>query len=120
MAPSMMACSKMERNGAKAPISGPTSRFIQATGLTTISKEKVSTDGQMEGFTMDNGKRISFMERAFTPGPMVENTKANIRMIRSTVLVPITGLMAKLMKVNGLAASNTEKPDLPTQREGAS
>lgn len=69
---------------------------------------------------MDNGKRISFMERAFTPGPMAESMKENIRMIRNTVSVPITGLMVKLMRVNGLAASNMEKPDLPTQRVGAS
>lgn len=120
MAPSMMACSKMERNGARARTSGPTNRFTLATGWTTILKERASTDGQMEGFTMDNGKRISFMERASTPGPMAENMKASIRMIRNTVSVPITGLTAKLMKVNGLAASNTEKPDSPTQRVGAS
>lgn len=120
MAPSMMACSKMERNGARARTSGPTNRFTLATGWTTILKERASTDGQMEGFTMDNGKRISFMERASTPGPMEENMKASIRMIRNTVSVPITGLTAKLMKVNGLAASNTEKPDSPTQRVGAS
>jgi len=69
---------------------------------------------------MDNGKRISFMERESTPGPMAGNMKVNIRMIRNTGSVPITGQTAKLMKVNGLAASNTEKPDLPTQRVGAS
>lgn len=55
----------------------------------------------MEGFTMDNGKRISFMERAFTPGPTAENMKVNIRMIRSMVSARIIGLMAKHTRANG-------------------
>lgn len=117
---STMECSKMERSGAKEHTSGPTSRSTLVTGSTTTSKEKESTDGPMEGSTMDNGKKTNFTAKASTPGPTEENMKENTRMTRSMDLGPITGQTARHTKASGSTASSTEKPDSPTQREGAS
>tara|TARA_B110000305_G_scaffold173380_1_gene191617 strand:+ start:586 stop:1074 length:489 start_codon:yes stop_codon:yes gene_type:complete len=109
MDPSMMACSKMVKNGVKAPINGRMSLYIQVTGLIIISKEKANTDGLMVGSTTDSGKKINCMVKAFTRGLTVGSMRENTKMIKSMAMEHITGRMVRHTKVSGSMESSMER-----------
>jgi len=117
---STMECLRMVKSGGKAPINGLTNQFIPETGLTTTSKEKVSTNGLMAEFTTASGKRINFMVRESILGRTAEDMKENTKMIKNTEWAHTTGPMAKLTKDSGLMESNTEKQDSLILRDEAS
>lgn len=119
MAPSTMACSRMERSGVKEHINGLMILFTLAIGLTITSKEKVSIDGPTAEFTMDSGKRISSMAKVFTLGPMAVSMKESIKMIRNMEWARIIGQTAKLTKASGSMVSSTARPDSPIRKAGA-
>ena len=68
----------MERNGDKEPISGLMTLSTSVIGSIIILKGKVNTDGPTAEFTMDNGKKISYMEKVFIIGQTEENMKESI------------------------------------------
>jgi hypothetical protein len=61
-----------------------------------------NTVGLMEENMLDNGIKIKCMDVEFINGTMVENTKDNINLIRSMVMVSILGLMEENMMVVGV------------------
>lgn len=70
---------------------------------------KAATTGQMAENITENGKIIKWKETVFSPGLMDVNTKENIKMIKSTVMVSSNGLTIELTKVIGLMDANMEK-----------
>jgi hypothetical protein len=101
MVVSTMECSKMERNGDKALINGPTVVFTLVIGSTIISKETVNITGQMAESTKEAGKRTSLTVRVSTTGLTEDDMTVTTKTIRSTALVHTTGQMEKLTKATG-------------------
>ena len=59
---------------------------------------------------------VNFMEKVFIHGLMVEDTRENMRMIKSTDMDHIIGLMANAMKDIGKMENNMVKLDLLIQK----
>ena len=68
---------------------------------------------------MDNGRIINYTEKENTFGPMAGDTSVTTKWTRSMVTALIFGQMEKHMRVIGKMVNNTERPNLPTRKEGA-
>ena len=71
--------------------------------------EEEFTFGQMAESMMENGKTTTCMVKVSTHGKMVGCTKANMKMIESTGMVPILGMTASNTLDGGKMESNMEK-----------
>lgn len=78
----IMPCTKAsitsEKSKESVTFSGQMDQFTLDNSLITISKEKVSTNGQMADVLMESGGTIKCMEKEFLLGLMVGNMKESI------------------------------------------
>lgn len=66
----------------------------------------MSTSGKMEEFTRVIGNKITCMDKVFTSGQMVENTKAATLMIKKKVMEFTHILTGAAIKETGTMVSN--------------
>ena len=88
---------------------GATQAPMTATFTKITSTEPVSTSGQMAEFTKENGSITKWKARVLLPGAMDVVTSENIRMIKNTDKVLLSGQMVENILVNGIKENNTVK-----------
>ena len=76
-------------------------------GIKVTSTVTGPSHGMMNGFMLDNGKIIKFMESAPTTGKTVACTLASTKLTSNKVKVSTCGLMVLLIKVNGKTEKKT-------------
>ena len=70
------------------------------------------TLGRICDNTKETGRITTCTVKEFIPGPMVEATKANTTMTKSTDTAFISGLMAENIMVIGMKENKTEKANM--------
>lgn len=71
--------------------------------------DKENTNGQMVVFTMDNGLITRWKDKVLLHGVMAEDMRETIKMIKSMVMVLLSGQTAESTSVNGARANNMVK-----------
>jgi hypothetical protein len=90
------------------------STMVTSTKITSTERE--STSGPMAEFTMVSGSTTKWKGRVPSLGVMAEDMSDNIRMIRNTDKVPLSGQMAGNISESGAKESNTAK-ELTSKKE---
>jgi len=87
---------------------GKMGRCITETGMKTVLKVMVSTNGKMAARTLESGKTTTCMEREFTLGLTEGDMMANMKWTRNMVMEYIVGQMDGFTKEIGSMGNNTE------------
>ena len=107
--PDMKVIMKMVKNMESELSNGQTSQITLESFTITTSMEKVYTPGLIVENTKENGVITKCMEKELSYGPMVESILVNIRMIKRKVTVSSSGLMAGAIEENGAMANSMVK-----------
>ena len=90
-------------------INGQTEACIKVTGIKIRFQNMVNIIGTTEEHIRGTGLIIICMDKAFTNGLTVENTKANMLMIKNTDMEFTLIQMAVLIKETGSMENNMAK-----------
>lgn len=85
----------------KALTSGPTTQLMKENGKLARQMAEAPTCGLTIGATMDNGPKISLMDRVPTFGPTAADIKVLTRWTKSMDSVLTNGLMVSSTKASG-------------------
>jgi len=107
---------KMERSTDLASSCGPTDQPMKVILLTITLMEKVYTPGLMVEDTKANGVITRCTAKVYLFGLTAVSTKETTMMIRKKVMVYLSGLMVAATTVNGRMASNTVKVFILTKK----
>lgn len=91
---------------------GTIAHAMTDTGLKIKSMDMGYMNGLTADATMASGKTTTCMEKVYTLGKTVGDTKESTLMIESMDLVSIHGLTADNMWDNGKMANSTERADI--------
>ena len=89
--------------------SGQIKVLMKEISFKITSMEKENINGPMVEFTTASGLITKWKVKAPSPGAMAVDTLAAIKMIKSMVMVLLSGQMVASILVNGVKANNTEK-----------
>ena len=100
------------KNKEKALIPGQTDLDMLETGMIIKLTVMAYILGLMDALTKDLGRTIICMDKVFTLGLTVEDTRVNTLWIKNMDMVFTYGQMVADMKDTGLMVSNTDKEDI--------
>ena len=100
---------KMAKNTESELSNGQTSRFILESFIITTSTVKAYTPGPIIENTKENGETTKCMGKVLSYGQMVANTLVSTLTIRKKAMVSSSGLMVGVIEVNGTTANSMVK-----------
>lgn len=106
MAPFISASLKMERKMAPELTIGVKAANTKEIGRMIVLMAMVSIPGQMVESIAESGKATSFAGMEFMNGVMAENTRVNLKTIKSMAAVSSDGPAEKYMTENGTKVFN--------------
>jgi hypothetical protein len=109
MAHYMMETMWMGRSTGRGLSAGLTQPLTREISMTIIYTALGLTSGLMAGSSQESGGRTKCMERVFSSGPMEDDTKEAMLMIKKKDMVYLNGLMAGNTLGAGRMENNTEK-----------